>query len=779
MKVVVVVKKGLGGSGISQATRYISTRERDEAREGLEARKLFSESEERLTYTEANRLLGKGSEPRTDNLLHLVISFHQEADFQQLGTAETERLKGVRDATRDTLQEMTNALNAKSLRWVAGIHRNTDHPHVHLLIHREYTDRETGRTKHLHTLPKEMRVSWEKAADGSRIINPGLFSQTFAKHCEQTIRQRKEADTRQLQETTRERLQLGQALLAEERIQQLQQSLQSAIHWGEWRRYPVVDAQGRGRSLSEFDLEQRAAFRAQQIASQMKFDAPAERRYSLQQAAVIQEGYKYEGIAERIRQARANDRSAIEQKLQQTLSTSLPLLEAAKRMREKYEQAELPIPIPTLSRADLAQLQHRAIFYGDAKKLKDLEAIRVALAAEKGEPVRTETEVARLQAQLFLARSSLRVEQQTAARMEETKHLRQWKVGGGGRDINTSLASLDAALAYASDQAKFIGSRRLHWDADKRSEAGKRAEELAYHRVTILNRIVEERAKLTAEIARRTELVQSLNEIYVGERQRYQQEGRPLPRPLFTLQDLRELESHAARRHEPQFYQTLVKIERHVAARSQRQPQEVAREQYSRAIAREIIAGVKVRESAARMERYETTRNKTMVIVQETGNDITLARLAEVEPKSPLESLFRPFLVRREKYRAIERAVSTYGARIRLQHEQNQAIHSVLSATAQAYAQEFVRANPEQPLPRPQFTARELQQLELQIIKERDPVQREQYAHLYREAIEETPLPFSRPILLNQTEAREILGLPETATFSREAREQGEMNFTR
>ncbi|HMY73282.1 MAG TPA: relaxase MobL, partial [Blastocatellia bacterium] len=181
MKVVVVIKKGLGGTGVSQAARYVSTRERDEAHEGQEARWLFSESEERLNYSQANRLLGDGRDPKTDDVLHLVISFHREEDFNQLGTNEEARLSGVRETTRGTLKEMADALNAEKLRWVAGIHRNTDNPHIHLLIHRDYVDRQTSRVKRLDKLPKEMRVSWQKAPDGTRIINPGLFSQTFEK----------------------------------------------------------------------------------------------------------------------------------------------------------------------------------------------------------------------------------------------------------------------------------------------------------------------------------------------------------------------------------------------------------------------------------------------------------------------------------------------------------------------------------------------------------------------------------------------------------------------
>jgi hypothetical protein len=48
-----------------------------------------------------------------------------------------------------------------------------------------------------------------------------------------------------------------------------------------------------------------------------------------------------------------------------------------------------------------------------------------------------------------------------------------------GERANNSLADVEKALAQASDQAKFIGARRLHWDDQKRGEARERVGELS------------------------------------------------------------------------------------------------------------------------------------------------------------------------------------------------------------------------------------------------------------------------------------------------------------
>jgi hypothetical protein len=760
MKVVVVVKKGLGGSGVSQTARYISTRERDEKREGHEARKLFSESEERLSYAQANRLLGDGRDPTTDDVLHLVISFHREEDFNQLGTDEESRLDGVRETTRGTLKEMTDALNAEKLRWVAGIHRNTDNPHIHLLVYRDYIDLQTGRLKRLNTLPKEMRVGWQKAPDGTRIINPGLLSQTFEKHLDQNIGKFKEDQKRESQEERAERVTLGQAMVGSARIEQLRESFRAATAFGEWRRYRVVDEQGRSRKVSESDLRQRADTISRQVTAQVRFNLPAETRAQIWHEATAQEIGRYDGVIKKIRVARRADLKAIESNLQHAISASQPAISKAAAIREKYERAELPLPMPILSRADLAQLQTRAIFFGDVEKLKRLEEIRVELATENGQPVRSEMETGRLRAQLFVARSRLIVEQQTAARFEETKHIRQWPVGNNERQSKDSLAGIESALAFVSDQTKFIGARSIHWNDGSRGIAREKVGQLSRQRAEVLIRIADERKKLSEEVTRRVEVVKALDEIYAGEKERHSKQGHNLPAPAFTEQDLRELESHAARRHDPQFYRTLARIEREYDVRSRRDPKEIARERFSRASARETMARIELRESEARVERFNERCGQMMVIVKEgSGMDITLARLADVEPKSPLEHLFRPLLTRSEKYAAVTAAVRTYGESLHQRQEENKAAFAVLADIAKSYEQEFVRLNPGLPLPQPQFTAREISRLELQIIKENDPALREQYTKLYREALEDPYADFSRTISLDQSETREILDL--------------------
>lgn len=177
MRVVVSVKPVPAGSTASQAVRYVAQRERDTEREGPAARPLFSAQADRLSFWQAERVLTAGRTPAKDEVLHIAVSF-RAADFAALGHDETSRQQALREVSRTAIATIADELHGDELRWVAGIHRNTAHPHLHLLFHRSFTDRESGREQRLSRLPAQMLAQRVGGEDGR--INPGSFSQAFA-----------------------------------------------------------------------------------------------------------------------------------------------------------------------------------------------------------------------------------------------------------------------------------------------------------------------------------------------------------------------------------------------------------------------------------------------------------------------------------------------------------------------------------------------------------------------------------------------------------------------
>jgi hypothetical protein len=179
MRVVVSIKSTPGGSNASQAARYIAYRDRDEEREGTEPRPLFSAKENTLSFWQAERVLTEGRTPTKDEVAHLAVSLKAE-DFQALGRDETSRQQALKEVTREAIAEIAQELDAENLRWVAGVHRNTEHPHLHLLIHKDYVTRTTGQPRRFARLPESALPSRSQEENGTEKIHPGSFSQAFA-----------------------------------------------------------------------------------------------------------------------------------------------------------------------------------------------------------------------------------------------------------------------------------------------------------------------------------------------------------------------------------------------------------------------------------------------------------------------------------------------------------------------------------------------------------------------------------------------------------------------
>lgn len=780
---IVVVSKGSGsGTGVSQATRYVSRRERDEMREGAEARRLFSAQADDLGCQRANLVLGDGRAPQTKDVLHLVISFAHEADFLALGEDEPTRQQAVREITRATLAEMTERLQAKELRWVAGIHRNTDHPHVHLLLQRAYLDPATGRDKRLKTLPTEWRVSWEKAANGERQIHPGGLSETFERLLTERVirlpaarRIPAPAPTHEQAAKTlpQEREILGRAWLAQDGLERLTERQRTLAQFGAYRRYSVIDERGQRRWLSEHDLHTSARGQVTQLASRLLSGMSVSERQTWRQQLFERETARRAPSLAQIEAARTSEQQSLDVQYERWQLRAQPVLSVAAAIEQRYAARGEAPPVPQLSRAALAHLQEQALQRGDAARIAALENVRLSHAQERGEPPRTHDEVARLAAQLFLAETNLRAEQKAAADFAATKHLRRWAVGQNSADQHalgkTTLAATERTLKWEMEQAKFIGERHLHWDGEKRAAARLRVAELTALRAEI-QRQIETRERESAErIEHQQELVKTLSTIHAREAERLKTAGQSLPAARLTDAEWRTLERLAERRGDPAFYRTLIQFERQHD--EQYFPADSTRlaERMGRALARVVMAEIAQREAIWQRQTFTEKREQVDVLVRKKADEsMTTARLADVMPRSRWERAFPSFVTRRESYQTVVAALAEHDARLTRELERATATRAVLTAAAQHYAVEFQRQFPAQSLPCPAFNPAEMQRLETYLSKEPDAAFQQRFQAFYHEALmsergaeskphHTTPHP---PVALASENAREAMNAP-------------------
>jgi hypothetical protein len=200
MRAVIKVKP-MGGNGASRVARYIAESKLDTVREG-KRRPLFSDREDDLASADdrtcrgANRYLtgGHGALLKKD-LIHFSISFREE-DFESLGAGDEERNERLREVTREAMAEVQADLNVTGWRWIAGIHLNTPHPHVHIVIHKDVTDRKTALPRRLGKLPKRMLQHKERGTDGTiRSVN-GSIAGDFIDAMESAQQRAREAAAR-------------------------------------------------------------------------------------------------------------------------------------------------------------------------------------------------------------------------------------------------------------------------------------------------------------------------------------------------------------------------------------------------------------------------------------------------------------------------------------------------------------------------------------------------------------------------------------------------------
>lgn len=749
MRIVVVSKGSSSGIGTSQATRYVSRRERDETREGVEARRLFSVQADNLGCHRANLVLGDGRAPQTKDVLHLVVSFAHEEDFLALGGDEPARQQAVREITRATLTEMTEQLQARELRWVAGIHRNTEHPHVHLLLQRAYTEKGTGREKRLKTLPSDWRVSWEKTASGERQINPGGLSETFERLlAEQVTRKpdthplpaQPQAHNLAVKTLQQEREILGRAWLAQDGLDRLVERQRALAQFGAYRRYPIVDERGQRRWLSEHDLRQSARGQATQLAGRLQLGLSAGERQVLQQQLFEREMARRAASITQIEAARAAEQQSLRAQQERWQLRAQPVLTAAAAIGHRYVVREERLPVPQLSRAALTHLQEQALQRGDATRFASLENIRLSLAQERHEPTRTDDEVARLSAQLFLAEARLQTEQKAAADFSATKHLQRWTVTQSvavqSLSSKTTLAATERALKWQTDQAKFLGERRLHWDDAKRTAARLRSAELTEQRAEIQQQITAREQEYAERIERQQEMIKTLSTIHTREAERLKTAGQSLPAARFTDAEWRTLNTLAERRGDSDFYRTLIQLEREHDERHFPGDSSRLAERASRALARVALAEIAQREAVWQRQTFTEKREQVDVFVRgKRDEEMATARLADVAPRARWERAFPSFVMRRDSYQTVVTALAEHEDRLTRELERATATRAVLTAATQSYAAQFQRQFPAQPVPHPAFLPAELQRLETYLSKEPDAALQQSYLTLYQEAL--------------------------------------------
>jgi hypothetical protein len=763
MRVVFHIISTGGGAGGSRTTRYISERDKDPTREGPGARPLFNEDRSDLTYRKADRILDPVSgQPEKDDLIHLSVSF-QEEDFTNLGGDEKERQTRLRQVIRDGMRGMAEELNVERLTWVAGIHRNSDNPHAHVVISKDAREKGTGREMRIGRIRKTLLPHREIQA-GKPVLVPGTIGNRFLAALEkhQAIYQQQENDrtqahaaweefTERMQQQRSERIRpgerdnrlanaqrsrpqmdyrsiaaswnasnpdrqdgnqdfrvaLGKRFVLSTRLAFTQVWHDRAVEHGETYRFSVLDqSTAEERQISEFDVRRRAVARATRISQ----GNPILRNQAIEED-LSQHGETLRQLEE-IREAKIaalrKDISGMSQKLSRVETAVI----------ERWDGSNDVNRTPLIDRQTLSELQQQAVKLNLTHLVSEMESIRTALAREHNAPVRTDDEAAKLGAQLNVARADLMAKDARLENFEASVHLGTYEV----HDERWSLGALDKQIGRRIEDSKFVPTRAqrldfrslayFNYSSEGRQQAHDEVEHLNFVRAEIVRRISGRREGLTEDRDTAREMVDVLEGIHQIEQDKGMREGQVMPDPQYDAFQIRSLETSAEILRDSKLLREVHEWENTFGRNSEPGWE-------GRSVAREIMSGLAVEETKERLERYLETKR---VASLNLGNHQT-GTLREVEARTLTEYMARAIESREQRdfRHAVKVAAKDHHGRLVSDFEKAQDYHEAVRELASELRDR-----------EPRFTDKEKINLEIYAERQNDEMTRQQYLGLAR-----------------------------------------------
>lgn len=549
---------------------YIAHSKIDAAKE-RDGREIFNEHSDKTTVEKATDLLKSGvgaKRPTNDELLHLVISFKPE-NYERSGEDEKERQKSLKEITRHAMKQFEKEIGAERLSWAAVIHQNTDNPHVHIAIQKEYFDKNLEK-KNLNKIPVNLLPHHEKRGE-EKTFKPGILieaagekldeiisakSQQVSKQNLQSKTEQKQSNDKSLIHTqssvvkesspdskpntkrAREREILAEAILAKYYLEKTRENLESLENHGDKRRFKIFDEISRqNRKMSLFDLERRAEKSANRsIKTQNVTDAG--KKDELRKKLVESELQKNSVGIKRIKTILHNLVVKENRELRTRETDYKNIKPLAEKIRAGYKSENKKLPVPNLTLDELEMLQARSLEKKDIRAANYFEKVRKELSIERGYPTRTDDEIAKLKAKKML--TDLKIQWQEKQLIDFNDQKRAFPVITDGKKLN--LAAVDSLIEKRKqDDKKIVGKVSKIFGKIGLIEQKETLAKLELTKSAIIENLSEKNDRMTGDLADEKSIQTTLDEFYKNDTN---SEKENLP-AKFTAAELAEVESIA------------------------------------------------------------------------------------------------------------------------------------------------------------------------------------------------------------------------------------------
>lgn len=571
MRVIVSVQaKAVSSRGL---VHYVAHSKVDETREG-KSREIFNLYADAIGVENANDFLKSGisnKRPPNDELHHLVISLKAE-DYDRLGSDEKEKQESLKKITRSAMKRLEESIGADKLNWAAGIHRNTDNPHVHIAVQKQFFDKNFEKQS-LNKIPRTCLPHYEKNGEANKTFASGKLIDAAAAKLDEIIsdKARTKSGARRTargqseqnrateknqkgepeqteyavqsqpkpdDETTRERDILARAILAKFYLEKTQESLKSLETSGFLRRFEIMDAvTSQNRRMSLFDLERRAEKGANRQLKKLGLTIAAEKE-ELKRKLVASELEKNADGIKWIRTILHNLTVKENQNLSERESDFNKIKPAAEKIRRACVRENKKLPVPNLSANELEMLQAYSIEKRDVRTANYLETVRRELARERGTPTRNNEEISRLKA--LRAFSELKVQSQEKQLKDfgDRKRFSPVEIGGEKWSLGKTDSLIEKHLA---DDRKFVGKISKALSKVGLIERKNSRSEVENIKFAVAEKLNEKSEQMTVELKREKNILKTLNDFYKNEAGADKEKLTP----VFSATELAEIESFA------------------------------------------------------------------------------------------------------------------------------------------------------------------------------------------------------------------------------------------
>ena len=170
---IISIKSSASGGSSRGLVHYLAHSKLDREKEGIERREFFNESENDLDVRRCEPSFKPGRLQTETGRTAAHRHRSEQRRNAKIGDDLESKKTALKSVVRETVARLEKEVKARKLKWIAVAHFNTDNPHAHLAIQKQFIN-ENGKTEILR-INRQMLHYNERSANGEKKLHKGAL----------------------------------------------------------------------------------------------------------------------------------------------------------------------------------------------------------------------------------------------------------------------------------------------------------------------------------------------------------------------------------------------------------------------------------------------------------------------------------------------------------------------------------------------------------------------------------------------------------------------------